>query len=133
MTATIAYTSKPDQHAREYTATVGQYRIMIEKMATDYMPWCVFIVHFDGPTYTESNTLTTALHTDAHTLAEAKQIAEKFVTTEGSAATCAASLTHMPAAQLIAELESCVRQNTYGSHAEQMEMVRKEIIARMSN
>lgn len=133
MTATIAYTSKPDQHAREYTATVGQYRITLDKEAGNYYPWCVFIVHFDGPTYTESNTLTTALHTYADTLAEAKQIAEKFVTTEGSAATYAASLTHMPAAQLIAELESCVRQNTYGSHAEQMEMVRKEIIARMSN
>lgn len=67
------------------------------------------------------------------TIAYTNKIAEKFVATEGSAATYAASLTHMPAAQLIAELESCVRQNTYGSHAEQMEMVRKEIIARMSN
>jgi len=47
--------------------------------------------------------------------------------------TYAASLPAMPAARLVAELESCVRQNTYGSHAEQLEMVRKEIIARMSN
>ncbi len=81
----IAYTTKSGPYAREYDATVGQYRITLDKEAGNYYPWCVFIVHFDGPTYTESNTLTTALHTYAYTLAEAKQIAADFIESKLSA------------------------------------------------
>lgn len=81
MTA-VTYTSKPGLLARDYTATVGQYRVVIEKMATDYMPWCVFIVKFDGPTYIGSSTVTTVLHTDVRTLAEAKADVERFLAAE---------------------------------------------------
>ena len=81
----IAYTSKPGEYARDYVATVGQHRITLYKEAGNYIPWCVFIVHFDGPTYTESNTLTIVLHTYADTLAEAKQIAADFIESKLSA------------------------------------------------
>lgn len=76
----ITYTSKPGLLAREYTATVGKLRISLDKAAVDYIPWCVFITEFDGPTYVESSTVKTVLHTYADTLAEAKQVAAKFVT-----------------------------------------------------
>ena len=75
----IAYTTKSGPYAREYDATVGQYRVNLEKIARDYIPWCVFIYSFDGPTPVESATSATVLHTYAYTLAEAKQIAEEFI------------------------------------------------------
>ncbi len=131
---TITYTTKPGEYAQDYIATVGQHRIVIDREKGDYLPWCAFVVRFDGPEYVGSKTVETVLHTYAQTLAEAKQEVEKFLAAViDPRPSYQAALMSMPAAQLIAELESCVRQNTYGSHAEQMEMVRKEIIARMSN
>ena len=47
--------------------------------------------------------------------------------------TYAASLPAMPAARLVAELETSVRCNSYGSHEKQIAMVRKELIARLSH
>ena len=76
----IAYTTNSGPYARDYVATVGQHRINLYKVnSSDYIPWCVFIYSFDGPTPVESATSATVLHTYAYTLAEAKQIAEEFI------------------------------------------------------
>jgi len=79
---TITYTTKPGELARDYTATVGQYRITIDKSARGYTPWCVFIYRFDGPTPVESQVIEVVMHTDADTLAEAKQTASEFVASQ---------------------------------------------------
>jgi hypothetical protein len=76
---TVTYTTKPGEFARDYTAIVGQYRITLDKSARDYTPWCVFIYRFDGPTPVESQVIEVVMHTDADTLAGAKQIAEEFL------------------------------------------------------
>ena len=75
----VTYTTKPGEFARDYAATVGQYRITLDKSARYYIPWCVFIYRFDGPTPVESQVTEAVMHTYVDTLAEAKKIAEKFL------------------------------------------------------
>lgn len=76
----IAYTTNSGPYARDYVATVGQHRINLYKVnSSDYIPWCVFIYSFDGPTPTKSANTTTARLIHTSTLAEAKQIAVDFI------------------------------------------------------
>ena len=75
----IDYTSKPGEYAREYTATVGDLRIMLDKTNPEYLGWCVFIVRFTGPSYIEAVESRTVCHTYAQTLAEAKKLTREFV------------------------------------------------------
>lgn len=75
----IKYTTKPGEYAREYTATVGDLRINLDKVASDYLGWCIFIYTFDGPTPAESTVSETVYHSYAQTLKEAKERAQLFV------------------------------------------------------
>ena len=78
--ASIKYSSKSGEYAREYAATVGDLRINIDKVDPgNYYTWGVFIVRFSGPSYVESSTVTSVYSTYACTLAEAKAKAHAFV------------------------------------------------------
>ncbi len=43
-----------------------------------------------------------------------------------------AALPTMPAEALLADLESCIRQDSYGSHTDQLSLVRGEILRRIA-
>lgn len=79
MASTIKYQTKPGEYAREYTAEVGDLRISLDKTSKDYIPWCIFIVRFDGSTSVESTTTAVVYHSYADTLTEAKERAQLFV------------------------------------------------------
>lgn len=76
---TITYTTKSGEYAREYTANIGDLRVMLDKTNPEYLGWCVFIVKHDGPTYVEADRVETVLHTYTQTLKEAKAKADEFV------------------------------------------------------
>ena len=126
---TITYTTKPGEFANSYHATVGDLNIVLEKIANEYLSWSVFITS----TAEGVDGRTVELSRFALTLSASKARVLAFLADYEAALNYAGTLALMEPSRLVSELETSVRCNSYGSHEKQIAMVRKEIIARMSN
>lgn len=79
----ISYATKHGHLAREYDAVVGDLHISLEKTNREYLGWCIFIERSTA----DDDLRITEYHNYAQTLAEAKRLAEQFVTSRALLAT----------------------------------------------
>lgn len=124
---TVTYTTKPGEFANSYHATVGDLNITLEKIG--YLSWSVFITS----TAEGVDGRTVELNSFENTLSTSKARVLAFLADYEAALNYEGTLALMEPARLVAELETSVRCNSYGSHEKQIAMVRKELIARLSN